>query len=112
MKKTRKEAKADGDIFYYTGKPCKHGHGTKRYVNGHGCSVCATEKRINRKRDWDPERYKVYLVKLAKASRKKYANDEEARRTQIERVRRWQKANPEKVREYIRRNREKNKQSD
>lgn len=38
----RREAKEAGLEFYYTGKPCKHGHLCRRKVKG-GCVRCITE---------------------------------------------------------------------
>lgn len=38
--KLRSEAAAAGDITYYTGKSCKNGHVTYRYVKNGACSEC------------------------------------------------------------------------
>lgn len=44
LSKTRKEAKIKGDKFYFTDKPCKHGHIAKRNtVSGH-CIICASNR--------------------------------------------------------------------
>lgn len=40
MKSTRKEARLAGDRYYYTGKPCKHGHDSKRTVATGNCYEC------------------------------------------------------------------------
>lgn len=40
MKSTRKEAKLVGDKYYDTGKPCKHGHYSKRTVATSNCYEC------------------------------------------------------------------------
>ena len=37
---SRAEAKAKGLRFYFTGKPCKHGHVTKRAVFNATCVEC------------------------------------------------------------------------
>lgn len=42
MYSKRKEAIAAGDKYYFTGKPCKHGHITKRHVST-GCYACTLE---------------------------------------------------------------------
>lgn|SRR5208282_2812069 len=34
-------AKANGERFFFTGKPCKHGHVANRYVHKGGCVICA-----------------------------------------------------------------------
>lgn len=44
--KTRKQAIADGDNTYFTGKPCKHGHMTYRYTQSSGCYDCINGDRI------------------------------------------------------------------
>lgn len=45
LPRTRKEAQALGSKYYFTGKPCKHGHVTFRYTVGpcHGCVSTASE---------------------------------------------------------------------
>ena len=40
METTRKAALAKGDKHYDTGKPCKHGHYSKRYTSSYGCMEC------------------------------------------------------------------------
>lgn len=68
-RKSRAQAIADGDKYYYTGKPCKRGHYSKRKVNSSTCMECYREKltprsllteeeiklrnRIGQKRRWD-----------------------------------------------------------
>jgi hypothetical protein len=37
---SKKEALEKGLIYYYTGKPCKHGHITERLVKGGSCRIC------------------------------------------------------------------------
>jgi hypothetical protein len=48
----RSEAKALGNRFYFTGKPCKHGHIAKRYTDKGTCCECMSidfvEKKENR----------------------------------------------------------------
>jgi hypothetical protein len=44
---SRKDAKAQGFTYYFTGKQCPGGHVTRRYVSTYGCFECArlnTEK--------------------------------------------------------------------
>jgi hypothetical protein len=51
-----KEAKEKGLKHYFTGKPCKNGHISKRFVLGsRNCFVCATLNRI-RWRTQNPEK--------------------------------------------------------
>lgn len=41
--KTRKEAIDCGEHFFFTGKPCKHGHVSTRYANSGACTACQQE---------------------------------------------------------------------
>lgn len=42
MKKvSRKEAKSKGYKYYFTGKPCKYGHTSKRSVKNRNCILCS-----------------------------------------------------------------------
>lgn len=52
---TCKQARLKGLKRYYTGKPCKRGHVSERYVTG-GCVVCANEDQQRYYRD-NPEKY-------------------------------------------------------
>ena len=54
---SRKEAKSKGSKHYYTGKPCKHGHLSERYVSSKGCTVCLFS-RIKGWRKMNPEKVK------------------------------------------------------
>lgn len=81
----RAEAKALGLKFYNTGKPCKHGHLSDRYVQG-ACIECVKIQTVAWK-DNNLERHKH-------AMRKWWENNKE---THNARVKNWQAANPEKV---------------
>lgn len=37
---TRQDAHRNGEVFYFTGKPCKSGHISHRYVSNGCCKVC------------------------------------------------------------------------
>ena len=37
---SRRDAADSGYTFFYTGKPCKHGHMAPRYVTNAGCKMC------------------------------------------------------------------------
>ncbi len=41
---TRKEAIENGDVKYFTGKPCKRGHVSERYTSTYQCCECHTRK--------------------------------------------------------------------
>lgn len=45
---TRAEAKESGSAWYFTGKPCKHGHVCKRRTNDGKCKECVKERDIAR----------------------------------------------------------------
>lgn len=44
----RKQAKAEGRLYYFTGKPCPKGHVSKRYVSTRKCSACSHAEHIRR----------------------------------------------------------------
>lgn len=51
------EARSAGAKYYFTGKPCKHGHITKRYANSRICAECLsienkTEQSVARVKRW------------------------------------------------------------
>ena len=41
---SRKDALGKGLLFYFTGKPCNHGHVSKRYCSANRCVDCAKQK--------------------------------------------------------------------
>jgi hypothetical protein len=48
----RREAADTGRTFFYTGKPCKHGHMSPRYVTNAGCVTCITKSYKPRINPW------------------------------------------------------------
>lgn len=54
MRKNRKEAREAKDRYYFTGKPCKHGHYSKRFVHNGACYSCV---QIASKQVWSRNRY-------------------------------------------------------
>lgn len=54
----REAAKIAGERFYFTGKPCKNGHVSKRYTGTGSCSACASinSLRCMAKQPWHPNR--------------------------------------------------------
>ena len=48
---TPKEAKKIGSEYYYTGKPCKQGHDSKRYTSSRGCVTCRELSYETNKKD-------------------------------------------------------------
>lgn len=82
----RAEAKAQGLKFYNTGKPCKHGHLSDRYVGGQ-CVECVKIAGVDQYKNNRETQYASW--------RKWYEANKE---THHIRSKRWQATNPEKVR--------------
>jgi len=56
---SRTEAIEKKSRYYFTGKPCKHGHVSMRYVTGHTCVECACAASAANNRD-NPEAVSAY----------------------------------------------------
>jgi hypothetical protein len=68
---SRADAVARGELFYFTGKPCKNGHVAKRYLSG-TCIECAPAykaKQAAKARAADPEGVRA---KISAAVREHY----------------------------------------
>lgn len=111
---TRAEARAGGLKRFFTGKPCKHGHISERYVSDRCCATCEREgkrryrathpdhqaKATKRHCEWrkkNPIRLAAWRYQWAAKNREKlnkYARE-------------WRANNPEKRREQERRARTK-----
>jgi len=50
--KAREEAKAKGELYYFNGKPCIHGHITKRRTRTGYCMECQTTRVKEQGRDY------------------------------------------------------------
>ena len=86
---TKKQAREQGLKHYFTGKPCKHGHVSKRYVSTGHCFCCIDahdkqsrknnpEKSRARSNKWkraNPER----VAELREKSRQKFLASEDGR---------------------------------
>jgi hypothetical protein len=95
MKPTRAEALAAGELYYFTGKECPHGHVAKRNTKSGVCYECLTIARRNymrKLREEQPERVK----------KQKAGHYERRKEHIIARVRRRYRAEPEKHREAAR----------
>ena len=46
----RRDASAALGLVHYDGAPCKHGHGTRRYVNTNHCVECNRAKSLKSER--------------------------------------------------------------
>ena len=114
---TRKEAIAKGLSYYFTGKPCKHGHISKRFTVCGKCYKCHEEKmktdhykqktkeRLARNADKIRERAKLYRRKwraenreLSRQIDRNYKQKNKERITENRRKAYWK--NPEKYRAY------------
>lgn len=103
---TRAEAKLLGVKYYFTGKPCKHGHIVKRYMNG-CCCECQRIRMLNYSRS-NPEEnraraaafYKEHPEKSLAYTKQRYADNPEKFR---EYSKQWYANNKEKLLEYAKR---------
>lgn len=111
---SRKEAKEQGLDFYYTGKPCKHGHVSKRYVSTGVCLECIKNynkeyREENREsiKEYNKEHKKEYYQEN-KERVKKYNKEyhKENKERIKERMKEWRKENRERIAEYQKENKE------
>ena len=119
---SKAHAKLKGEIRYYTGKLCKHGHKAERYVKTSCCVMCSKEASAKFYREGGgSEKQKEYAAKhrakmkekyntdeeyresikakqkAARNARREKLGDEEFRRVERERCRAWHAKNPEKA---------------
>lgn len=71
---SKKEASEKGQIYYYTGKPCKHGHDSVRMVKGGMCRQC---KQIDGEKNRNENREK--FNEACRRSKKKHYTTEKRR---------------------------------
>jgi hypothetical protein len=114
---SRAEARELGLKFYFTGKPCKHGHVSERYVSTHFCKKCM-DKRYEDNSELVKERVRLnyqanqdkYLAKkreyfhknkevLAEKNRERYQNNKER---VAERSKEYRSKNKDKIKEMKR----------
>jgi hypothetical protein len=87
---TAKEAKAQGLTQYRTGKPCKRGHASTRWVKNNECVECS--------RLWQKAKYGKYPEKeRARWRAVKKKNYKANARKRIEATLSWQMENPDKL---------------
>ena len=95
LPKTRKEAIQRGHRFYFTGKECINGHVDKRYATNYSCVACMKV----RVKAW-VKTHRIYWNEYQRRKQHEYrARDPQK---YDERIKKWNRANPEKVREYKR----------
>lgn len=115
----RKQAKAEGEKFYFTGKLCKHGHTASRRVCDGVCTECSREWKEN-----NTDRIKQYETQyktnncdlIKKRSQQHYLDNaeqykqrtKEHRQNNPEQCRKYFEDNIEKYRQYAKRWRQKN----
>lgn len=124
---SRDDAILTGSKFFFTGKPCKHGHIARRYVSS-GCVVCSEKQRsewwgenkdYHKKlmADWyqeNREKQDAYSAKWARENKARRSKHHAKWRSKnIERVRlvkkMWENTNPEHVARHERSRRAKRK---
>lgn len=96
---TRKEAVSIGSAHYYTGKPCKHGHLSKRRTNDRMCLECCSIRRreyYKENRDTVLENIRIQRLsnkeEINRKRRERYADNIDGERKKL-RVRRLLKPN-------------------
>ena len=100
---TRREALSTGAKYYYTGKPCKHGHLAKRHTVKRDCTECW---RVDRARRYAADKENINerrrLARLAnidehrKKDAERYKREAEKRK---EHAKKFRADNPDKVAE-------------
>lgn len=100
---TRAAARSRGLKFYFTGKPCKHGHVAQRSTKWKICVECDRERAS--------ERYARKAGKINAARKVRYANDPSYRSASHARVKKWVRENKQKRKiikdRWLNKNREK-----
>jgi len=101
----RKEAKRLGLTYYYTGKPCKHGHIDKRQTSNGGCIICIgeyvkrhPEKRKETVKKWDRNNRDKKREKL-----KRWRRNNKEKAALLSKI--WKQKNPDKIQANIRKRR-------
>lgn len=98
-KRSRREALAIGEIRYFTGKPCKHGHISERFTSSRHCMACGRDhgaKNFAKRSKSDPEFVKRHRARAAEWKRL----NPDKKRAQMTK---WRNANPDKISEYNKR---------
>ena len=63
---SRKQAQEQGTKWYYTGKPCKHGHISDRQVVNQRCRMCGAMKNAQNCKRWYEEQGRDQVMTAAK----------------------------------------------
>lgn len=91
LPRTRAEARETGSKFYFTTKPCKHGHIDKRHTSSGQCGEC---RRVTQRASYPQRAVKsrAYQVEYRAKNRKKSRDA----------TKKWREANPERATAKIR----------
>lgn len=75
---SQKEALSLGEMYYFTGKPCRYGHITRRYAPNGSCYICQCNHREKWqaanpevKKNWD-KRYRTRNVDTLRLKKQEY----------------------------------------
>jgi hypothetical protein len=66
------DARTQGLLFYFTGKPCPRGHVAARYVANRACSVCDRAQRPNRTPEENLHHVQTWYANLTDEERRDY----------------------------------------
>ena len=102
---SRKDAMEQGLKRYYTGKPCKHGHVSERFVLQNRCVDCKTihnETVVKKWHDTNKEKVNIIKKQYKTRNRDKYLEQKKKfydknKDVWREYARQWREANPEKI---------------
>ena len=98
---SRKEAAKQNLKKYFTGKPCKYGHQSKRWVASASCAECQAKRRLDNPESGAASRAKYYLANKASIS-KYHSNNYKKNKDRIDAANlAYRKANPEKAKGYV-----------
>jgi len=106
---SRKEAKERGLKRYFTGKPCKNGHVSERYV-GSGCVECYNKYQRDYHKQW-LENNSEYSKQHRQDNKERYKEyNKQYRENNPEYDKQWRQDNKERYKEYNKRYQENNKE--
>jgi hypothetical protein len=101
MKKCKKlaEAKLNGFVRYFTGRPCKKGHVCERLVSDRSCVICNAEKAQAKRDAMSPEeKYKRGLK--YRHLKDKWLQTEKGRNSRSDTLRKYYQNNQQALAEY------------
>ena len=99
---SKEQAKANGLRYYFTGKPCNHGHVAERMTSGGGCRECLRGSNARYRReniDQTRERiadWRARNLEKLRGDKAKWFTDNPERTRAVAAM--WEANNPEKVR--------------